>query len=73
MPNVSPKAPSINEILALVRQVAHRVAEDLAATSSDSPQLRSAIGQVWAMVRPRLPDTKSTSELDAVIQQLAKH
>lgn len=73
MPNASTKAPSINEILALARQVTHRAAGDLAVTSSDSPQLRTAVGQVWAMVRPRLPDTKSTSELDTVIQQLAKH
>lgn len=60
------------EIVALARRVADQLATTRAASSTESPQLRAAIGQVWAMVRPRLPQNQSTSELDALIQQVSK-
>lgn len=65
-------ATSTQEIVALARRVAGQLATTLAASPTESPQLRATIGQVWAMVRPRLPQNQSTAELDALIQRVSK-
>lgn len=63
---------STQEIVALARRVAGQLATTRAASSTESPQLRAAIGQVWVMVRPRLAQNQSTAELDALIQRVSK-
>lgn len=65
-------ATSTQEIVALARRVPGQLATTRAASSTESPQLCAAIGQVWAMVRPRLPQNQRTAELDGLIQRVFK-